>query len=116
MTNKVLLAAGLVLTAAFALCQEPGSSSPIPTAPATTHVKGHGCVKPGDVSGCFVVNDYKAHRKYNVFFPADKPDMNTGISFEGIGYSHPDPHCKQGQKVQVSEWKPLEGECPEAPK
>jgi hypothetical protein len=89
--------------------QEPGSSS----SPPTVHVKGHGCLKPGSVSGCVVLNDYKAHRKYNVFFMGDKPDMNTGISFEGLGYSHPDPHCKQGQKVQVTEWKPLQGECPQ---
>lgn len=84
--------------------------------PQTTSVKGHGCVKPGDVSGCYVVNDYKAHRKYNVFFRDAKPDTDTGISFEGIAYGHRDPHCNQGQKVDVTEWKPLEGECPQAQK
>jgi len=87
-----------------------------PPNPPTVHVKGHGCVKPGNVEGCVVVNDFKAHRKYNVFFLGDKPAMDTGISFEGLGYSHLDPHCKQGQKVQVSEWKPLEGECPQTQK
>jgi len=56
---------------------------------------------PGNVSDCMVVNDYKAHRQYNVFFLSERPAMDTGISFEGLGYSHPDPHCKQGQKVQV---------------
>lgn len=84
--------------------------------PPTVHVKGHGCVRPGNVPGCVVVNDFKAHRKYNVFFVSDKPAMDTGISFEGLGYSHVDPHCNQGQKVQVSEWKPLEGECPQSQK
>jgi len=59
--------------------------------------------------GCFVVNDFKAHRKYNVFFLGTKPETNTGVSFEGVGYKQ-DPHCQQGQKVQVLDWKPLEGE------
>jgi hypothetical protein len=73
-------------------------------------------VKPGNVAGCYVVNDRSAHRKYNVFFLDTKPEMDTGISFEGVGYSKVDPHCKQGQKVQVSEWKPLAGECPQTTK
>ena len=88
-----------------------------PTTPLqTTHVNARGCVKPGSVSGCYVVNDYKAHKKYNVFFHDAKPDMGTGISFEGIAYGHKDPHCNQGQKVDVSEWKPVEGECPQTQK
>jgi len=89
-------------------------NTPTPPSPPTAHIKGHGCLKPGNVSDCVVVNDYKSHRKYNVFFlNNEKPDLNTGISFEGLGYSHPDPHCKQGQKVQVTEWKPVPGECPQ---
>ena len=83
-----------------------------PTAPQSKHVAGHGCMKAGDVSGCYVVNDYKAHRKYNVFFRQQAPDIDTGISFEGIAYGHRDPHCKQGQRVDVTEWKPLASECP----
>lgn len=83
-----------------------------PASPQSKHVMGHGCVKPGNVSGCYVVNDYKAHRKYNVFFRQQAPDIDTGISFEGIAYGHRDPHCNQGQRVDVSEWKPLESECP----
>jgi hypothetical protein len=86
------------------------------TAPRSTHVKGHGCIKPGKISGCYVVNDYKAHRKYNVFFRDAKPDMDTGISFEGIAYGHLDPHCSQGQRVDVAEWRPLAGECPQKQK
>ena len=117
MKNRVLLAAWLLFAASLAIGQEPGSTQQQPTAsPPSVHIKGHGCVKPGNVTGCYVVNDYKAHRKYNVFFSDTKPDMDTGISFEGIGYSHLDPHCKQGQKVQVSEWKPVPGECPQAQK
>jgi len=73
-------------------------------------------VKPGEVSGCYVVNDYKAHRKYNVFFRNTTPDVDTGISFEGIAYGHRDPHCNQGQRVDVTEWKPLESECPQTQK
>jgi len=90
--------------------------TPPPANPPTVHIKGHGCVKPGNVEGCVIVNDFKAHRKYNVFFLGDKPAMDTGVSFEGLGYSHLDPHCQQGQKVQVSEWKPLDGECPQTQK
>jgi len=105
MKKTVFLVASLILMTSLNL---------IATAPQSTHVKGHGCVKPGNVSGCYVVNDYKAHRKYNVFFRDTVPDMDTGISFEGIGYGHKDPHCNQGQKVDVSEWKPLAGECPQA--
>lgn len=116
MKKEVALAASLLLMASPALCQETGSSSGPPTAPPTAHIKGHGCVKPGDVAGCYVVNDFRAHRKYNVFFLNTKPEMDTGISFEGIGYSKVDSRCKQGQKVQVSEWKPLAGECPQTKK
>ena len=70
----------------------------------------------GECLGMLRVNHFKTHRKYDVFFSSAKPQMNTGISFEGIGYSKQDPHCRQGQKVQVSEWKPLEGECPQTQK
>jgi len=115
MKKNVLLAAALLSMASLspiAIAQQGMGA----TAPQTTHVKAHGCVKPGNVSGCYVVNDYKAHRKYNVFFRDTKPDMDTGISFEGIAYGHRDPHCNQGQKVDVAEWKPLAGECPQTEK
>lgn len=103
----------LVVMAAIASnAQQTAATAP----PQTAHVTGHGCVKPGNVADCVVVNDYKAHRKYNVFFRDNKPEMNTGISFEGIGYGHVDPHCKQGQKIEVSDWTPLPGECPQAEK
>jgi hypothetical protein len=115
MKKRVFLVASLALVTSLSLAaiaqQETGA-----TAPQTAHVKGHGCVKLGTVSNCYVVSDYKAHRKYNVFFRDTKPDMDTGISFEGIGYGHRDPHCHQGQKVDVTEWKPLAGECPQAQK
>ena len=113
MKNNLLFAAAMLMliTSVALIAQQTTQASP--SAPLqTTHVKGHGCVKPGNVSGCYIVNDYKAHKKYNVFFRDTKPDMATGISFEGIGYNHRDPHCQQGQKVEISEWKPVEGECP----
>ncbi|HEV7396169.1 MAG TPA: hypothetical protein VGN86_06630 [Pyrinomonadaceae bacterium] len=115
MKKKGFLAASLMLVASLSMIAiaQQGTG---PTAPQSTHVKGHGCVKPGKVSECYVVNDYKAHRKYNVFFRNTKPDMDTGISFEGIGYGHRDPHCNQGQKVDVAEWKRLPGECPQTQK
>ena len=84
----------------------------VPTAPQSKHVAGQGCVKAGNVSGCYIVNDYKAHRKYNVFFRQQAPEIDTGISFEGIAYGHRDPHCNQGQRVDVAEWKSLASECP----
>src|SRR5215831_15885699 len=115
MKKKVFLAASLMLMTSLSLIAiaKRGTGA---TSPQSTHVKGHECAKPGNVSGCYVVNDYKAHRKYNVFFRDTKPDTDTGISFEGIAYGHRDPHCNQGQKVDVTEWKPLEGECPQAQK
>ena len=112
MKKKVPLAALLVLMASIALltvAQERTERS----SPQTTHVQGHGCVKLGKVPGCYVVNDYRANRKYNVFFRNAKPDIDSGISFEGIAYGHHDPHCHQGHKVDVAEWKPLAGECPQ---
>ena len=91
--------------------QLDGKANSETTAAKTEHIEGKGCVKPGRQKGCFVVNDIKAHRKYNVFFDGkSQPDMYTAISFEGIGYQHVS-HCSQGQKVQVTEWKPLPGEC-----
>jgi hypothetical protein len=110
MKVTMLLAAWLLLAPFIqSVGQETRSSSSKPT----VHVKGRGCLKPGNVPGCVVLNDYKARRKYNVFFTGDKPEINSGISFQGLGYSHLDPHCNQGQKVQVTEWKPLAGECPQ---
>jgi hypothetical protein len=113
MKKKVALAIWLLCAAAQVFSQEPGAP---PTAPPTVHIKGRGCVRPGKVEGCLVVSDFNAHRKYNLFFLKDKPAPNTGISFEGLGYSKVDPHCNQGQKVQVSDWKPFKGECPQPAK
>jgi len=112
--TKLLFVIGILLVCSVALIGQ--QAAPPPASPPTVHVTGHGCVKPGNVEGCVIVNDFRAHRKYNVFFLGDKPAMDTGVSFEGLGYSHLDPHCKQGQKVQVSEWKPLDGECPQTQK
>ena len=66
--KRVFLAASLMCMTSLSLTgvAQQGTGG---TSPQTAHVKGHGCVKPGKVSGCYVVNDYKAHRKYNVFFP-----------------------------------------------
>jgi len=114
MKKRFVLAVWLLCATSQVFSQEPTGAAP--TAPQTVHIKGQGCVRPGNVEGCLVVSDFKAHRKYNVFFLKDKPAPNTGISFEGLGYSKLDPHCKQGQKVQVSDWKPLEGECPQPAK
>lgn len=115
MTKKFFLAASFVLMAAVCLTAiaQQGTG---PASPQTKHVQGHGCVMLGNVSGCYVVNDYKAHRQYNVFFRKTKPDLDTGISFEGLAYGHRDPHCKEGQRVEVAEWKPLAGECPQTQK
>ena len=81
------------------------------SAPHTEHITGKGCVQPGKLKNCVMVNDIKAHRKYDVFFKADnKPEMYTAVEFEGIGY-HQHSHCNDGQPVQVVNWKPAEGEC-----
>lgn len=112
MKKKMLFVALLMLLTSISVIAVAQQGTSV-AAPQTTHIKGHGCVKTGTVAGCYVVNDYKAHRKYNLSFRDTKPEMDTGISFEGIAYGHRDPHCKQGQKVDVTEWKPLAGECPQ---
>jgi hypothetical protein len=61
MKKKVFLAASLLLMTSvslIAIAQQVTGR----TALQTTPVRGHGCVKPGNVSGCHVANDYKAHR------------------------------------------------------
>src|SRR5215472_243925 len=113
---KLTMLLMLLLTPLILSIGQVGQETRFSFYPPTVHVKGRGCLRPGNVAGCVVLHDYKARRKYNVFFVGDKPDINTGISFEGLGYSHLDPHCKQGQKVQVTEWKPLKGECPQRQK
>ncbi len=110
----------LTLLTSLSMLAQQSSSTAKPnseTTPRTEHIEGKGCLKPGRQNGCFIVNDIKAHRKYNVFFDGkSQPDMYTAISFEGIGYQHVS-HCSQGQKVQITDWKPLPGECskPTAP-
>ena len=108
-----------LLTSLPMLAQQSSSTAKAnsQTTARTEHIEGKGCLKPGRQDGCFIVNDIKAHRKYNVFFDGkSQPDMYTAISFEGIGYQHVS-HCSQGQKVQITDWKPQPGECskPNAP-
>ena len=108
---KISLATLVVtLLASFPMLAQQSSSTakanPNTTAAKTEHIEGRGCIKPGRQHGCFVVNDIKAHRKYNVFFDGkNQPDMYTAISFEGIGYQHVS-HCSQGQKVRLQSGNP----------
>jgi len=109
----------VVLTAVQLPAQQPSKSDQTTKGPSprTHHIQGKGCLRPGRQQGCLVVNDIKAHRKYNVFFDGkEQPELYTAISFEGIGYSHL-AHCNQGQKVQVTDWKALPEKCsqPKAP-
>jgi hypothetical protein len=80
--------------------------------PRTTHARGRGCVRQGKEEGCFILHDIKQHRYYDLSFDStpNKPDLNTAISFEGIGYQH-DTRCSQGHPVHVHDWKPLPGKC-----
>jgi|GEM_PF-2758130 len=116
--NKNLFAFVLVMLAAAQIWAQQ-STQPTQQDTATTastqHIEGKGCVKPGRQTGCLVVNDIKAHRKYNVFFDGkEQPELYTAIQFEGIGYSHVS-HCNQGQKVQVVDWKALPEKCEKPP-
>lgn len=99
------LAVALLVSSQVSLAQKTGSYKP-----HTVHAQGSGCVRPAKEEGCFVLHDIKAHRYYDVSFGASKPEPYTAIWFEGIGYHH-DAHCKQGQPVHVSHWKPLPGKC-----
>lgn len=84
---KICLATLIVtlLTSLPMLAQQSSSTAktnPETTAAKTEHIEGRGCVKPGRQNGCFIVNDIKAHRKYNVFFDGkSQPDMYTAIFF-----------------------------------
>lgn len=114
--NRLLATLIPVLLASLQLSAQQSSTSNqanTGAAPSTHHIEGKGCLKPGRQNGCLVVNDIKAHRKYNLFFDGkNQPELNTAISFEGIGYQHVS-HCNQGQKVQVTDWKALPGNCPQ---
>ena len=72
-----------LLTSLPMLAQQSSSTAktnPETTAAETEHIEGRGCLKPGRQNGCFIVNDIKAHRKYNVFFDGKRqPDMYTAI-------------------------------------
>ena len=78
----------------------------------TEHVQARGCVRPTKQEGCFTLHDISQHRFYDLQFDpkAEKPDLYTHISFEGIGFSH-DALCSTGRPVHVSSWKVLPGEC-----
>ena len=108
--NKRLATLSVVLLASVQLlAQQPSKSDP--NTARTEHVEGRGCLRPGRQEGCLIVNDIKAHRKYSVFFVGkDQPELYTAISFEGIAYPHVS-HCRQGQKLQVTDWKPLPEKC-----
>jgi len=56
MKKKVLLATSVLRMTSLSLIAiaQQGTGA---TAPQTTSVKSHGCIKPGNVSGCYVVND-----------------------------------------------------------
>lgn len=113
MNKNLLVVILVVLTAPQMRAQKSSQSKDASTATtaSTQHIDGKGCLKPGRQTGCLVVNDIKAHRKYNVFFDGkEQPELYTAIQFEGIGYSHAS-HCNQGQKVQVVDWKPLPETC-----
>jgi hypothetical protein len=89
--NKHLLIVILAVLVPIQLPAQQSSQSKETNTGASSsaqHIKGKGCVRPGRQSGCLVVNDIKAHRKYNVFFYGkDLPEMYTAIAFEGIGYA-----------------------------
>lgn len=90
------------------LSQQSGS----PPTSHTEHVQARGCVRPAQQEGCLVLHDIKQRRLYDLSFSstAEKPELYTHISFEGIVYPH-DAHCSQGRPVHVSSWKKLPGEC-----
>ena len=83
-------------------------SGPLPT----KLVQARGCVHPTKQEGCFVLHDIRQNRLYDLSFSptAERPDLYTHISFEGIGFPH-DAHCSQGRPVHVSSWKKLPGQC-----
>ena len=59
MIKGMYLATSLTLMMSLSLIAMAQQAS----TPQTAHLKGHGCLKAGNASGWYVVNDYKAHRK-----------------------------------------------------
>ncbi len=110
--HKRLATLIVVVLASLQLSAQQSSQSEQTSAGSTTqHIRGTGCVKPARQKDCLIVNDIKAHRKYNVFFVGKaQPELYTAISFEGVGYPHVS-HCQQGQKVQILDWQPLTETC-----
>jgi len=86
-------------------------SRPLPT----KLIQARGCVqptKPTKREGCLVLHDIRQNRLYDLSFSptADRPELYTHISFEGIAFAH-DAQCSQGRPVHVRSWKKLPGEC-----
>jgi len=86
-------------------------SRPLPT----KLIQARGCVqptKPVKQEGCLVLHDIRQNRLYDLSFSptAERPELYTHISFEGIGFAH-DAQCSHGRPVHVRSWKRLPGVC-----
>jgi hypothetical protein len=101
------------LVLALALCGFPAAEAqhaPDQGTIPNTPIHASGCVSPGVESGCTALKDKKTGEVYTLFFAADAPPPNTGISFEGT------PHqgmttCMQGRAVEVTKWTKVKMKC-----
>jgi hypothetical protein len=101
------------LVVAFALCsfaaaqaQHAPDQGTVPNTP----IHAVGCVSAGVENGCTALKDKKTGDVYTLFFAADAPAPNIGISFEGS------PHqgmttCMQGRAVDVTKWTKVKMKC-----
>jgi hypothetical protein len=78
--------------------------------PAATTVTGSGCVEAGVEAGCIVVHDSKTNKLYNLYFTEKRPEIGTGIHFEGTKHGGVTT-CMQGEPVKVSNWSRVEMSC-----
>lgn len=101
------------LALAFVLCwfsAAQAQHAPDQGTVQNTAVHATGCVTPGVEHGCTTLKDKKTGEVYTLFFAADAPPADTGISFDAT------PHqgmttCMQGQAVDVSKWSKVKMKC-----
>ena len=84
---------------------------PAQPAPKPKKISAGGCVEQGVEAGCLIVRSAKDDKIYNVLFQdGKKPDVGSGISFEGVQHDGPTA-CMQGTAVEVKQWRPVATEC-----
>jgi hypothetical protein len=96
----------VLLATEIAAVQSKPEKSTNPTTPVT----GSGCLQAGVERGCYVLQDTKTGKLYNLFFNDARPEVNTMIKFAGRLHSGP-TICMQGTPVEVQRFARLKPAC-----